>query len=467
MRQTDDFQRMVNSDDIGYTSAMVSVATNTIKPHIWDSHLAFSKLHSRARETEAACCAGVTITKSLERIEIPQCIYDSCIGLGLLSKDPIGFAAGDTNLYRYVGNHGTYDTDPSGEIPPLVVAGFAAAYYFFGLQSAANAPATPEEAGDYGQSRKNLEGIISVSTLPLGGAAYKRAAGYGGNVLTRAIYGGTAGGVTHKLSTDSVSPVFLPNSGITTYGERPWETAGDYGTSILFWTGGGLIGEGLSSSRSSMSGFFQSRPRIQTNPDASLSFDADVAKILNTESEQFARLKINESLTSSDIRAQLDSSIHDAYSNLPKYTVPPRELGVPFSRSIDKYEPVRELDAHGNEIHYRSMSESHFELLQQTGMLPATFETSISPLSSYSANYRGITARIATAPGTSAKLQEIGIAANEPTAGYFPHMSTQTGSWMQTNARFKFESNQMTTQLGQGKALEIYNQNIIHVGRER
>jgi RHS repeat-associated protein len=36
-----------------------------------------------------------------------------------LSQDPIGFAAGDANLYRYVGNKATYRRDPSGLIDPL------------------------------------------------------------------------------------------------------------------------------------------------------------------------------------------------------------------------------------------------------------------------------------------------------------------------------------------------------------
>ncbi len=38
----------------------------------------------------------------------------SCARLGTFSKDPIGFAAGDANLYRYVGNGPTTKTDPSG-----------------------------------------------------------------------------------------------------------------------------------------------------------------------------------------------------------------------------------------------------------------------------------------------------------------------------------------------------------------
>ncbi len=40
--------------------------------------------------------------------------HQSCTRLGTISKDPIGFAAGDPNLYRYVENRPTTATDPSG-----------------------------------------------------------------------------------------------------------------------------------------------------------------------------------------------------------------------------------------------------------------------------------------------------------------------------------------------------------------
>ena len=39
--------------------------------------------------------------------------YDAGVGCWL-SQDPIGFAAGDANLYRYVGNESTTHVDPSG-----------------------------------------------------------------------------------------------------------------------------------------------------------------------------------------------------------------------------------------------------------------------------------------------------------------------------------------------------------------
>ncbi len=41
-----------------------------------------------------------------------------------ISEDPIGFGAGDTNLYRYVNNSPTNYTDPSGTIIPQIIGGF-------------------------------------------------------------------------------------------------------------------------------------------------------------------------------------------------------------------------------------------------------------------------------------------------------------------------------------------------------
>jgi uncharacterized protein RhaS with RHS repeats len=40
-------------------------------------------------------------------------LYDPVVGR-FISEDPIGFAAGDTNVSRYVGNGVTTATDPSG-----------------------------------------------------------------------------------------------------------------------------------------------------------------------------------------------------------------------------------------------------------------------------------------------------------------------------------------------------------------
>jgi filamentous hemagglutinin len=113
------------------------------------------------------------------------------------------------------------------------------------------------------------------------------------------------------------------------------------------------------------------------------------------------------------------------------------------------------------------MSEEQFAYLERTGLLPPTTETSISPVLSYSSQYNGVTVKFTVSPGTSEQLQEIGIAANRPAATQLPDISTQTGPWMQTNVRFKVEGGQMTTQLGKGPGINIFNQNMIQFEKVR
>jgi hypothetical protein len=137
------------------------------------------------------------------------------------------------------------------------------------------------------------------------------------------------------------------------------------------------------------------------------------------------------------------------------------QIGVPATRSTNPMSPVLERDALGNEIYYRKMSSRAYEEFQRTGKMPSTTETSVSPSREYAAKYRGTTIQITVKPGTSSALQEIGIATNKPAYLEFPSMSTTNGKWMFTNARFKGEGGQMTTQLGQGRALDIFNNNIV------
>jgi RHS repeat-associated protein len=51
--------------------------------------------------------------------------YDAAIGR-FISEDPMGFGAGDSNLYRYVGNSATNYTDPTGNFAFGFYAGVAA-----------------------------------------------------------------------------------------------------------------------------------------------------------------------------------------------------------------------------------------------------------------------------------------------------------------------------------------------------
>jgi hypothetical protein len=92
--------------EIRYTDGM---PTRIQKPR-----LAFqNRLYARGgivREDSRRQCGGIAGNCR------PKCNRErrSCTRLGSISKDPIGFAAGDANQYRYVGNAPTNATDPSG-----------------------------------------------------------------------------------------------------------------------------------------------------------------------------------------------------------------------------------------------------------------------------------------------------------------------------------------------------------------
>jgi RHS repeat-associated protein len=136
--------------------------------------------------------------------------YDSNVGR-FISVDPMGFGAGDTNLYRYVSNNSTNYTDPSGEIAflaPLVPWAIGAAVTgvtwalggaaFGGVKESALSVAQNIDRGesiDWGRAlSKGGEGAISgavtgfglgvVSTIP-GGSIF--VAGF----MTKGLWDGT------------------------------------------------------------------------------------------------------------------------------------------------------------------------------------------------------------------------------------------------------------------------------------
>ena len=135
---------------------------------------------------------------------------------------------------------------------------------------------------------------------------------------------------------------------------------------------------------------------------------------------------------------------------------------MPVTKSKNPFSPVQQYDAYGNKIVYRTMSLEQFKHFERTGIMPATTETSISPILKYSSKYNGFSDWIVVNPGTFSKLEKIGIAENKPACTQFPNMSSQTGKRMKTNTRFKVKGWQMTTQLGQGKGVKIFNKNIVH-----
>jgi len=60
-----------------------------------------------------ACYIPIRCNSIFRFVPRKSAVFDSTIGRWQ-TKDPKSFDAGDTNLYRFVGNHPSYATDPSG-----------------------------------------------------------------------------------------------------------------------------------------------------------------------------------------------------------------------------------------------------------------------------------------------------------------------------------------------------------------
>ena len=119
-----------------------------------------------------------------------------------------------------------------------------------------------------------------------------------------------------------------------------------------------------------------------------------------------------------------------------------------------------------SEVYYRTMSQADYDYLRMTGELPATNETFISPTYSFSSDYDGITVEFELRKGTTNSLLDIGVGNNADQAirdyGVLPQVSK---GWTENNAFFKGEGTQTNIGLGKGKALEIFNSNIINFKR--
>ncbi len=115
------------------------------------------------------------------------------------------------------------------------------------------------------------------------------------------------------------------------------------------------------------------------------------------------------------------------------------------------------------ETFYRTMSQEDYNQLKLTGEMPSTNETFISPTQSFSSNYEGVTVKFEVKPGTLDALKEIGVSNNTIQSikdyGILPQV--QSG-WNINNAFFKGEGLQTNIGLGQGKAREIFNSNILN-----
>ena len=93
---------------------MVALAPNTSETSTWDVLDTFPKLHSRAREAFTARCTEAPHSKSRNGIEIWQVVYESRIGLESFTRDPIGYAGSEWDLYEFVGSNPPKSIDPMG-----------------------------------------------------------------------------------------------------------------------------------------------------------------------------------------------------------------------------------------------------------------------------------------------------------------------------------------------------------------
>lgn len=128
------------------------------------------------------------------------------------------------------------------------------------------------------------------------------------------------------------------------------------------------------------------------------------------------------------------------------------------------HNPTRGTDPLGlceDETLYRAMSQDDYDELVRTGRMPATTETTTSPTRAFSEDYDGVLVEFKLQPGTIAELAAIGVSdGSKMVRKKYPDMPVGESGWNQEHARFKKEGKQINIALGQGDALDIFNDNI-------
>ena len=137
-----------------------------------------------------------------------------------------------------------------------------------------------------------------------------------------------------------------------------------------------------------------------------------------------------------------------------------------FIKKIGDYEVYE-----NGEVFYRAMTKTDLETLKSTGKLTASSETFTSPTLTYIKNtgYNGTIVKFQMKTGTIDKLVKIGVRndSGEKMMLNFSKMDRVKKGWTTNNALFKTEGGnynieQVNIGLGKGKALEIFNENIIN-----
>ncbi|MEX1191659.1 MAG: hypothetical protein WEA99_06760, partial [Brumimicrobium sp.] len=137
-----------------------------------------------------------------------------------------------------------------------------------------------------------------------------------------------------------------------------------------------------------------------------------------------------------------------------------------FVKKIGDYEVYN-----NGEVFYRAISKDHYDVLIQTNRMPGTGECTTSPNQAFSEDYSGYLIKFKVKTGTIDELKNIGVTDGhvlvEQQFGNMPTNADIGGGWNQTRARFKVETltstnvPQVNIALGQGTALNIFNDNIL------
>ena len=137
-----------------------------------------------------------------------------------------------------------------------------------------------------------------------------------------------------------------------------------------------------------------------------------------------------------------------------------------FSSKIGDYDVFD-----NGEVFYRAISKEHYDELIQTNRMPGTGECTTSPNQAFSEDYSGYLMKFKVKTGTIDELKDIGVTDGhilvEQQFGNMPTNADIGGGWNQTRARFKVETlsstntPQVNIALGQGDALNIFNDNIL------
>jgi uncharacterized protein RhaS with RHS repeats len=126
--------------------------------------------------------------------------YDQSTGR-FIQQDPINLGGGTTNLYEYVKNNPVYLTDPTGELPPVIVMGLAGAV--IGAASTAISDVMFSETHTTSWTHVAIGAItggIMGAAAPIVGA---EVAGATAQAVAMGIVGGVASAIQYAATTPS------------------------------------------------------------------------------------------------------------------------------------------------------------------------------------------------------------------------------------------------------------------------